>query len=141
MGSELPGEELMTRIAKGDDDVFEILVNRHQASVLNLICRFIGDSGSTKSLLTFAYRLTKINIQNILLNHLVSIKEGTIKGNAAKHHINKMVLFIAGFLFWKIEQPSPFSLFEGTAEKAVACDLSKISKLIKPLEVFKDKSN
>ena len=40
----------MTRIAEGDDDAFEILVNRHQTSVLNLIYRFIGDRTQAKDL-------------------------------------------------------------------------------------------
>jgi RNA polymerase sigma-70 factor (ECF subfamily) len=45
-----PSEDLMARIAKGDDDAFEILVNRHQTSVLNLIYRFIGDRTQAKDL-------------------------------------------------------------------------------------------
>lgn len=40
----------MARIAKGDDDAFEILVNRHQTSVLNLIYRFIGDRTQARDL-------------------------------------------------------------------------------------------
>jgi len=36
-------EDLMIRIAKGDEGAFEILVNRHKTSILNLIYRFIGD--------------------------------------------------------------------------------------------------
>jgi len=40
----------MIRIAKGDHDAFEILVTRHQASVLNLIYRFIGDRTQAKDL-------------------------------------------------------------------------------------------
>ena len=43
-------EDLMARIAKGDQHAFEILVNRHQASVLNLIYRFIGDRTQAKDL-------------------------------------------------------------------------------------------
>jgi RNA polymerase sigma-70 factor, ECF subfamily len=43
-------EDLMARIAKGDDDAFEILVNRHQTSILNLIYRFIGDRTQAKDL-------------------------------------------------------------------------------------------
>ncbi len=43
-------EDLMARIAKGDDDAFEILVSRHQTSVLNLIYRFIGDRTQAKDL-------------------------------------------------------------------------------------------
>ena len=43
-------EDLMTRIAKGDADALEILVNRHQTSVLNLIYRFIGDKTQAKDL-------------------------------------------------------------------------------------------
>ena len=50
MDKEIPSEDLMARIAKGDDDAFEILVNRHQASVLNLIYRFIGDRTQAKDL-------------------------------------------------------------------------------------------
>ena len=50
MDSPLSSEDLMTRIAKGDGEAFEILVNRHQASVLNLIYRFIGDRTQAKDL-------------------------------------------------------------------------------------------
>jgi RNA polymerase sigma-70 factor, ECF subfamily len=50
MDSPLSSENLMTRIAKGDDEAFEILVNRHQTSVLNLIYRFIGDRTQAKDL-------------------------------------------------------------------------------------------
>jgi len=50
MDSELSSEDLMARIAKGDDDAFEILVTRHQTSVLNLIYRFIGDRTEAKDL-------------------------------------------------------------------------------------------
>jgi RNA polymerase sigma-70 factor (ECF subfamily) len=47
---ELSSEELMARVAKGDNDAFEILVNRHQTSVLSLIYRFIGDRTRAKDL-------------------------------------------------------------------------------------------
>jgi len=40
----------MAMIAKGDADAFEILVSRHQTSVLNLIFRFIGDRTQAKDL-------------------------------------------------------------------------------------------
>jgi len=50
MNTIAPSEDLMTRIAKGDDSAFEILVDRHQASVLNLIYRFIGDRTQAKDL-------------------------------------------------------------------------------------------
>jgi len=40
----------MVKIAEGDEDAFEILVDRHQASVLNLIYRFIGDRTQAKDL-------------------------------------------------------------------------------------------
>src|SRR3990172_3912925 len=43
-------EDLMARIARGDDDAFETLVNRHQTSVLNLVYRFIGDRTQAKDL-------------------------------------------------------------------------------------------
>jgi hypothetical protein len=36
-------EDLMARIAEGEEDAFEILVNRHQTSISNLIYRFIED--------------------------------------------------------------------------------------------------
>ena len=50
MDKQILSEELMARIAKGDNDAFEILVNRHQTSVLNLIYRFIGDRTQAKDL-------------------------------------------------------------------------------------------
>src|SRR4030042_3600900 len=50
MDREPPSEDLMARIAKGDEDAFEILVNRHQTSVLNLIYRFIGERTQAKDL-------------------------------------------------------------------------------------------
>jgi RNA polymerase sigma-70 factor (ECF subfamily) len=50
MDREPSSEDLMARIAKGDDDAFEILVNRHQTSILNLIYRFIGDRTQAKDL-------------------------------------------------------------------------------------------
>jgi RNA polymerase sigma-70 factor (ECF subfamily) len=39
----LSDEELIGRIAQGDEPAFEILVHRHQKRILNLIYRFIGD--------------------------------------------------------------------------------------------------
>jgi RNA polymerase sigma-70 factor, ECF subfamily len=50
MDREPSSEDLMARIAKGDDSAFEILVNRHQTSVLNLIYRFVGDRTQAKDL-------------------------------------------------------------------------------------------
>jgi RNA polymerase sigma-70 factor (ECF subfamily) len=50
MNKELSSEDLMARIANGDNDAFGILVNRHQTSVLNLIYRFIGDRTRAKDL-------------------------------------------------------------------------------------------
>ena len=50
MDEQIPSEELMARIAKGDADAFEILVNRHQGSILNLVYRYIGDRTQAKDL-------------------------------------------------------------------------------------------
>jgi RNA polymerase sigma-70 factor (ECF subfamily) len=50
MDKEIPSEDLMARIAKGDADAFELLVNRHQTSALNLIYRFVGDRTQAKDL-------------------------------------------------------------------------------------------
>ena len=50
MDNILPSEDLMARIAKGDDDAFGILVNRHQTTILNLIYRFIGDRTKSQDL-------------------------------------------------------------------------------------------
>ena len=55
MDKQIPSEELMARIAKGDEHAFEILVNRHQASVLNLVYRFIGDRTQAKDLAQEAF--------------------------------------------------------------------------------------
>ena len=43
-------EDLMVRIAEGDEGAFEALVDRHQTTVLNLIFRFIGDRTQAKDL-------------------------------------------------------------------------------------------
>ncbi len=50
-----PSEDLMARIARGDDGAFEILVGRHEASVLNLIYRFIGDRSQARDLAQEAF--------------------------------------------------------------------------------------
>ena len=50
MDREPSSEDLMARIVKGDAEAFEILVNRHQTAVLNLIYRFIGDKAQAKDL-------------------------------------------------------------------------------------------
>jgi RNA polymerase sigma-70 factor, ECF subfamily len=42
-GNALSDEELMGRVARGDEQAFEILVRRHQWRILNLIYRSIGD--------------------------------------------------------------------------------------------------
>ena len=50
MDKEIPSEELMARVAGGNQEAFEMLVNRRQTSVLNLIYRFIGDRTQAKDL-------------------------------------------------------------------------------------------
>jgi RNA polymerase sigma-70 factor, ECF subfamily len=50
MDREVSSEDLMSRVAKEDGEAFEILVTRHQTSVLNLIFRFIGDRTQAKDL-------------------------------------------------------------------------------------------
>jgi RNA polymerase sigma-70 factor (ECF subfamily) len=50
MDNILPSEDLMIRIAKGDEGAFEILVNRHQTSILNLVYRYVGDRTQAKDL-------------------------------------------------------------------------------------------
>jgi RNA polymerase sigma-70 factor (ECF subfamily) len=43
-------EELVARVAEGDHYAFQILVNRHQTSVLNLAYRFLGDKQKSEDL-------------------------------------------------------------------------------------------
>lgn len=43
-------EELMSRTAEGDEYAFEVLVRRHQTSVLNLIYRYVGDRTKARDL-------------------------------------------------------------------------------------------
>jgi RNA polymerase sigma-70 factor (ECF subfamily) len=45
-----PSEELAARAAEGDQYAFQILVNRHQTSVLNLAYRFLGDHQKSEDL-------------------------------------------------------------------------------------------
>jgi len=50
MDKEIPSEDLMVRITEGDEYAFELLVGRHQSSILNLIYRFIGDRTKSQDL-------------------------------------------------------------------------------------------
>jgi len=50
MDQQMPDEELMSRIAKGDEVAFQTLVERHQSSMLNLIYRYIGDPVKSEDL-------------------------------------------------------------------------------------------
>ena len=43
-------EDLMSRTAEKDEFAFEILVRRHQTSVLNLVYRYVGDRTKAKDL-------------------------------------------------------------------------------------------
>jgi RNA polymerase sigma-70 factor (ECF subfamily) len=43
-------EDLMARTAEGDELAFEILVRRHQTSVLNLVYRYVGDRTKARDL-------------------------------------------------------------------------------------------
>lgn len=53
--SQTPSEELAARIAEKDEDAFQILVNRHQTPVLNLVYRFIGDRSRSEDLAQEAF--------------------------------------------------------------------------------------
>ncbi len=44
----IASEDLMAKVAEGDDYAFELLVRRHQTSVLNLVYRFLGDRSRAK---------------------------------------------------------------------------------------------
>jgi RNA polymerase sigma-70 factor (ECF subfamily) len=50
MDKQTPSEELMARVAEGDEYAFQLLVNRHQTSVLNLVYRFMGDRSQSEDL-------------------------------------------------------------------------------------------
>jgi RNA polymerase sigma-70 factor (ECF subfamily) len=84
-------EDLMSRTAEGDGYAFEVLVGRHQTSVLNLIYRYVGDRTKARDLAqevfirvwraaksyapkakftTWIYRITA----NVCLNELKSAK-------------------------------------------------------------------
>jgi RNA polymerase sigma-70 factor (ECF subfamily) len=86
-----PSEDLMSRTAEGDELAFEILVRRHQTSVLNLVYRYVGDRTKARDLAqevfirvwraakryepkakftTWIYRITA----NLCLNELKSVK-------------------------------------------------------------------
>jgi RNA polymerase sigma-70 factor (ECF subfamily) len=47
---DIASEDLMARVAEGDDYAFEILVHRHQASIFNLIYRYVGNRTEAKDL-------------------------------------------------------------------------------------------
>ena len=50
MDKQTSSEELMARVAEGDDIAFQTLVNRHQTSILNIIYRVIGDRSKSEDL-------------------------------------------------------------------------------------------
>jgi RNA polymerase sigma-70 factor, ECF subfamily len=50
MNSTPSSEDLMARVAKGDEEAFEILVSRHQTPLLNLTYRFLGNRAQAKDL-------------------------------------------------------------------------------------------
>jgi RNA polymerase sigma-70 factor (ECF subfamily) len=55
MNNKVSNEELMVRVAEGDEYAFETLVRRHQTSVLNLIYRFVGDRTKAQDLAQEAF--------------------------------------------------------------------------------------
>ncbi len=50
MDQKPSSEDLLARIAEGDEYAFETLVHRHETSILNLAYRFIGDRNQAKDL-------------------------------------------------------------------------------------------
>ncbi len=46
----VPSEDLMAKTAAGDEFAFEILVRRHQISILNLVYRYVGDRTKARDL-------------------------------------------------------------------------------------------
>jgi RNA polymerase sigma-70 factor (ECF subfamily) len=50
MDKTISSEDLMAKIARGDEAAFETLVSRHQTSILNLVYRFVGDRTQAKDL-------------------------------------------------------------------------------------------
>ena len=95
-------EDLMVKTAEGDEFAFEILVRRHQTSVLNLVYRYVGDRTKAKDLAqevfirvwraakryepkakftTWIYRITA----NLCLNELKSVKGKKLIQLEAEH--------------------------------------------------------
>jgi RNA polymerase sigma-70 factor (ECF subfamily) len=50
LDKQTPSEELIARVAEGDERAFQILVTRHQTSVLNLIYKLMGDRSKSEDL-------------------------------------------------------------------------------------------
>jgi RNA polymerase sigma-70 factor (ECF subfamily) len=95
-------EDLMVKTAEEDEFAFEILVRRHQTSVLNLVYRYVGDRTKAKDLAqevfirvwraanryepkarftTWMYRITA----NLCLNELKSVKGKKLVQLEAEH--------------------------------------------------------
>ncbi len=89
----LSSEDLMSRTAEGDGAAFEVIVRRHQSSILNLVYRYLGDRTIAADLAqevfiriwraaaryeakakftTWIYRITA----NLCLNEIKSAKKG-----------------------------------------------------------------
>ncbi|MGD8394372.1 MAG: sigma-70 family RNA polymerase sigma factor [Candidatus Eiseniibacteriota bacterium] len=87
----LSDEEVMVRCARGSEPAFEILVERYQSRVINLITRFIGDYDRAEDIAQEVFIRVYRNRQRYRKSGKFSTWIFTIAANLAKNEIRRKV--------------------------------------------------
>lgn len=87
----LSDEEVMVRCAQGSEPAFEVLVDRYQSRVINLITRFIGDSDRARDIAQEVFIRVYRNRERYRKSGKFSTWIFTIAANLAKNEIRRKV--------------------------------------------------
>lgn len=88
---DLSDEEVMVRCAQGSERAFEILVERYQSRIINLITRFIGDPDRAQDIAQEVFIRVYRNRERYRKSGKFSTWIFTIAANLAKNEIRRKV--------------------------------------------------
>lgn len=88
---DLSDEEVMVRCARGSEPAFEILVQRYQSRIINLITRFIGDMDRARDIAQEVFIRVYRNRERYRKSGKFSTWIFTIAANLAKNEIRRKV--------------------------------------------------
>jgi RNA polymerase sigma-70 factor (ECF subfamily) len=88
---DLSDEEVMVRCAQGSEAAFEVLVERYQSRVINLITRFIGDHDRARDIAQEVFIRVYRNRERYRKSGKFSTWIFTIAANLAKNEIRRKV--------------------------------------------------